>query len=503
MIGRDHYKSFKSIDAIAKEKGKLVTRLPPDGIAVLNIDDPYIRSIGNDLSCKIMWVGHAEAADLRIINTESKWPEPLTLSIEYCGKIYEVKTSLHGKHLAASVMCALGASVAFGVSFEEAALAVSNCATEASRMEIIEGNDGVVFVMDDRKAPYWSLEAPLEFLRDSCAKRKVAVIGTLSDYSGKATSQYKKAASLAREYADLVVFVGPHAHRALRARSNDDDHSIQGFPSIAMASDFLRSELVSGDMILLKGSNNSDHLSRLFYGRYKELGCWSDTCRKEIFCNRCPRLYDFSATKNNKVLNALNDKDSMELNMPNSDKILVLAVGNPGKEYLNTPHNIGFMVADELARKYEGAWLSRESGEYYDTISENGFSFTIFKPSAKVNNTGAVLREVMKNIEYAQSELIVIHDDMDLKLGEARYKEGGGSSGHKGVQSIINAIQRHDFKRVRVGVRAEGDSSAARSKVLKPFSEDQTFHVNSSVSKAVKILATRISEMKAEIDGTH
>ena len=242
VIGRDHYSAFKSVEGIAYEKGKLVRALPPHGVAVLNIDDPHIRAIGESCDRRVIWIGRSEGADIRLLNVRSDWPEPLTLVLGYEGNSYEVRTQLHGKHLALSVLASCGVAIALDLPLTRAIDAVRKAQAAEGRMQLVHCGDGVVFVRDDWKAPYWSLQAPLEFMREATAGRKVAVIGTISDFSGDNSAKYKRIGREVRESADLVVFVGPHAHRAVRAKRSDGDQTIQGFGSIRDAATFLNDE---------------------------------------------------------------------------------------------------------------------------------------------------------------------------------------------------------------------------------------------------------------------
>ena len=199
-------------------------------------------------------------------------------------------------------------------------------------MQVVAGKDEVVFIRDDLKAPAWSLDAPLRFLKDANAGRKVAVIGTVSDTTGDSGGTYKKIARKVLECADLAVFVGPNAHRAVRARENEGDNSVQGFPDLRQAAAYLRRELKKGDLVLLKGSHKTDHLARLFLDRIRPIQCWRDRCDKVIFCGACSKLYHHGA------------EASVAEPMPLQSGVPVFAVvglGNPGRMFRNTLHNMG------------------------------------------------------------------------------------------------------------------------------------------------------------------
>ena len=293
VIGRDHYSAFKSMEAIVAEKEKVVLALSPKGTAVLNIDDPLVRSIGERCNRRIIWFGEGTGATLRLIEARSRWPEPLTLRFEYQNKIYEIHTQLHGTHMAIPVLASLGVALAADLPLEKAIQVVEQFQPPDGRMQVITDNDGVVFIRDDFKAPQWSLNASLKFLQEARADRKIAIIGTIADSTGDAAKRYKRYCRDFRNCADIVVFIGHNAHRALRARQNESDSTIQGFSSIRHAANYLQTELRKGDLVFLKGSYKADHLNRLIINRVCPIQCWKDRCNVDILCDKCPKLYRF------------------------------------------------------------------------------------------------------------------------------------------------------------------------------------------------------------------
>ena len=142
-----------------------------------------MRSIGEGCNRRIIWFGEGAGATLRLREARSRWPDPLTLFFEYQNKTYEVRTQLHGTHMAIPVLASLGVALAADLPLEKAIVAIAQVQPTEGRMQVVSGDDGVVFIRDDSKAPHWSLNAPLEFLREARADRKVAVVGTISDAS--------------------------------------------------------------------------------------------------------------------------------------------------------------------------------------------------------------------------------------------------------------------------------------------------------------------------------
>jgi peptidyl-tRNA hydrolase, PTH1 family len=123
---------------------------------------------------------------------------------------------------------------------------------------------------------------------------------------------------------------------------------------------------------------------------------------------------------------------------------VVVGLGNPGRSYERTRHNVGFLVADELARRHGGSWRSKKKAE----AAPVGFglkNITLLKPTTYMNNSGTALAG------YRPEDFIVVHDDLDLPEGDVRVKVGGGAGGHNGLRSIIQHFG-NNFVRVRIGI---------------------------------------------------
>ncbi len=127
---------------------------------------------------------------------------------------------------------------------------------------------------------------------------------------------------------------------------------------------------------------------------------------------------------------------------------LVVGLGNPGSRYLFTRHNVGFMVVDVLAMRWNVGVDSHGCRSLYG-ISEDGVH--LVKPQTYMNESGKAVKEWMAR-GFPPREMLVIHDDIDLPLGAVKLKFGGGSGGHRGLQSIMDELGTGDFARLRVGV---------------------------------------------------
>jgi aminoacyl-tRNA hydrolase len=507
VVGRDHIKAFGSMEAIAEEKGKLVRALPADGIAVLNIDDPLVRKVGETVRARRLWFGRSPEADIRLIEAVSVFPDPLTLTIEYQQRQLKVPTGLHGTHLTVPVLAALGIGLAAGMPVEECIAALKSVSTTPGRMQIVESTGGVTFVRDDYKAPHWSFQPALDFMRDANARRKVAVIGTLSDYSLSASKLYPKVARQAMDVADLVVFVGPHALRGLKARRSDSDRSIVAFTEIEDAHRFLQSELRDGDLVLLKGSNRADHLVRLFLARSREVRCWVSGCGLNRFCDACPRLeapVSFVAGAAHGHGSVADDESLAAIAAPEGEPAptqnawLILGLGNAGDAYAGTPHNIGFEALDALASRVGAPWLPDSDGLVCPCVID-GQSVVLFKPAGTINVCGPLVERQRRSRGISADRVLVVHDDADLALSDVRVKRSGSDGGHKGLRSLFAALGNDGaMLRLRMGVRTARDSDeGARALVLQRFAPEDMPLLNAAIASA----GDRVSEViRAPVD---
>jgi peptidyl-tRNA hydrolase, PTH1 family len=152
---------------------------------------------------------------------------------------------------------------------------------------------------------------------------------------------------------------------------------------------------------------------------------------------------------------------------------LIVGLGNPGKKYEGTRHNAGFMAIDEL-KKYD----------IEDSI--------LAKPKTFMNNSGKAVKEMVGYYKVKPEDLWVIHDDIDLPIGEFKISENRGSAGHKGVQSIIDELGIKNFNRIRIGIcPAEGKPERIEEFVLKKFSKKESEGLKEALSKITEKMKSR------------
>jgi peptidyl-tRNA hydrolase, PTH1 family len=150
--------------------------------------------------------------------------------------------------------------------------------------------------------------------------------------------------------------------------------------------------------------------------------------------------------------------------------LLVVGLGNPGREYARNRHNAGFMVVDELARRHGGSWRSKFSGHVAE-IRLEGHKLALLKPETYMNESGRSVAAAAQFFKVAPDAVLVVHDEGDFDLGRLELKFGGGLAGHNGLRSIAQHLKTQDFLRLRFGVgRPErGDRRPLADYVLADF----------------------------------
>ena len=163
--------------------------------------------------------------------------------------------------------------------------------------------------------------------------------------------------------------------------------------------------------------------------------------------------------------------------------LLVAGLGNPGPGYERTRHNMGFLVADELARRHDGSFRSKFNGQLAE-VRVDGLRLALLKPETYMNVSGKSVAAARKFFKVDPDALVIVHDDVDLVPGRLQARAGGGLAGHNGLRSIAAALGTQEFLRLRIGVgRPErGDRRPVSDYVLSEFPPE--FEVEGLVARA-------------------
>src|ERR1700748_2378963 len=158
--------------------------------------------------------------------------------------------------------------------------------------------------------------------------------------------------------------------------------------------------------------------------------------------------------------------------------LLVVGLGNPGPNYAQTRHNLGFMVADRLAARLGSAVKAhKRSGAEIVTRRLGGRSVVLAKPRCFMNESGRQVGPLAKFYSVAPADIVVIHDDLDLDFGRIRLKIGGGEGGHNGLRSVAATLGTKDFQRVRIGIGRPPGRKDPAAFVLENFTADERAEV--------------------------
>ncbi len=151
---------------------------------------------------------------------------------------------------------------------------------------------------------------------------------------------------------------------------------------------------------------------------------------------------------------------------------LICGLGNPGKDYINTRHNVGFNLIDELINYFEFSLLKKDNKKEIFKGKIDEYSCLLMKPQSFMNLSGQPIQEVMNFYKIQKKNIYVIHDDLDLELGKVKIKLGGGNGGHNGL-SNIDAMIGNNFYRLRIGIDHPGEKHLVSNYVLNKFNEKE------------------------------
>jgi PTH1 family peptidyl-tRNA hydrolase len=173
--------------------------------------------------------------------------------------------------------------------------------------------------------------------------------------------------------------------------------------------------------------------------------------------------------------------------------LLVAGLGNPGREYEHTRHNVGWLVLDELARRHGGTWRPKFSGSLGE-IRLGELRLALLKPETYMNESGRSLAAAARFFKVPPEQVLVVHDDVDLEPGRLQARAGGGLAGHNGLRSLAQHLGSQDFLRLRIGVGrpGRGDPRPVADWVLSRFGPE--VDVEALVARSTDAVETMATE---------
>ena len=178
-------------------------------------------------------------------------------------------------------------------------------------------------------------------------------------------------------------------------------------------------------------------------------------------------------------------------------EFLIVGLGNPGEEYENTPHNLGFMVIDRLAASHAIRVSRKENTSFVGLGETGGKRVALAKPQTYMNLSGPAVRGLLERYELKPDRLIVVYDELDLPWGALRIRLNGSAAGHNGVKSLIGSLGTNEFTRIRIGIHP-GHPVKGEQFVLAPFKRAQKQDVEETVGRAADAVEFIIAEGAAQ-----
>jgi len=176
------------------------------------------------------------------------------------------------------------------------------------------------------------------------------------------------------------------------------------------------------------------------------------------------------------------------------EPFLIFGLGNPGREYERTRHNIGFIALDKLSIEWK---IEISRYRYKSLVGEGKFAgnrIYLVKPQTYMNNSGNAVRSFLRFYKLEPSRLLVVHDDLDLPFGSIRLREEGGSAGQRGMQSIISKIGTDEFARLRIGIGRPPGRMDPMDYVLKKFSHNSETDLDLVLNTVVRSIEVMLKD---------
>jgi PTH1 family peptidyl-tRNA hydrolase len=177
-----------------------------------------------------------------------------------------------------------------------------------------------------------------------------------------------------------------------------------------------------------------------------------------------------------------------------SDKVLIVGLGNPGRQYAANRHNVGFQVIDRLAAAHGLAFTRKQGNALVTAGTVVGRPVVLAKPQTYMNESGRAVRSLVRFYQVAPANLLVIYDDLDLPFGTLRFRAEGSSGGQRGMESIIAALGRQDFPRLRVGIDRPPGRMDPVAYVLQDFDRQEQEFLPELYDRAVEAIETFLAE---------
>lgn len=287
-----HFENYRDLNEVATEKAQLLTGLRSKGVAFLNGDDLYVSQMMPPRGSDIVWFGSQPQFDLWATAAFARWPARLSCTIHTAEESKTVQTQLVGDHWVPAVLAAVAVALRCGISFHDSCMLIEELAPFRARLQPVALPSGAMLLRDDYGGDCRKFIAALKVLAEAIADRRILVMCIPTNQEMTEAERLR----LILEHPtvknlDLIVVVGQSCELAKQIVSATEGgfRRLVYFPQLPAAAEFLKVELTTGDLVLLKGGNR-DHLSRILFAQFGEIQCWKPHCHKGIMCDDCAEL---------------------------------------------------------------------------------------------------------------------------------------------------------------------------------------------------------------------
>jgi UDP-N-acetylmuramoyl-tripeptide--D-alanyl-D-alanine ligase len=298
-VGSEHKTFLPTLDVTRREKSEMVRVLRPDGLAVLNADDPNVRWMATRTRARVMTFGFGEGSDVRATDVELDWPRGTRFTLQLDGVSRLVSIRLIGRPMVAAALAALSVAVAEGLDLDVAIQRLGEVTPTPRRLQPAEHPSGAVILYDHYKSALETVDAALDALADVPARRKIVILGDLTEAPGsmeEVFATYDRLGARVAAIADQAIFVQydvdaelPRYEPAALAAGlpANATRTVSTAPDAYAA---LPDDLRRGDVVLIKGANEQrfDRIRLALEGR--DVRCRVQSCAAYQECPRCPML---------------------------------------------------------------------------------------------------------------------------------------------------------------------------------------------------------------------
>ena len=293
-IGSEHHRSLGTLGTTRDEKAWMVRALSPHGTAVLNGDDQNVAWMATQARARIVTFGFGERCDVRAVDARVAWPGGMRFRLVAFGEEREVSLRLLGRHMVYPALAAVAVAHVEGIPIDDAIASLGSLEPTPGRMQPVVLANGITVIRDEFKSALETIEAALDTFGEVPARRRVVVLGDVSEPTGSQHATYRAIGEHVARVADLLVIAG-HMHDDYRAGARRagmaGERIVQAAATPQLLAEQLRALLEPGDVVLLKG-RDTERLARVvFILQGRVVRCDLRECRLRILtCDACPML---------------------------------------------------------------------------------------------------------------------------------------------------------------------------------------------------------------------